>query len=404
MQPSAPTASSFAGYPPEARKLAIAHLALLRQLPLPLLPMLLRQVSTYDWQFPRERTRLEAQLRWLGSASPETLKTLTAPFAAISLPRSLEEMDWVADSPGYMEHLTATLWSTQQMTAFRAAASAYGKAAPAQAGSPMGSPTRLTVVVLAASLGAAPAAEPIFGKLRREGVLLTAVDPRHGLETLQAHVAARRVASPRSLAHWWIEGAAATDPLPAGTGVSYVSYSALEAARQHLLSRAQQAMRSGRSGPEELRSLLARTGPEQLGLPEDDPVLSRFKLSLLTEGSGTQIFATTFVQWAARECLRRAEPETLLLRFTPRQRQRGLDELLGGATGGAPDAAGSLVDAIEAAHLTWINLLRLPEPERVRFLAWQEGASSAVVIGPGLPRGTTSGTPMGMEQVLRLLL
>ncbi len=43
-------------------------------------------------------------------------------------------------------------------------------------------------------------------------------------------------------------------------------------------------------------------------------MLNRFQLSLLTEGSGTQVFATTFVQWAAREALRRAQPLTV---FTP---------------------------------------------------------------------------------------
>ena len=41
-------------------------------------------------------------------------------------------------------------------------------------------------------------------------------------------------------------------------------------------------------------------------------MLNRFQLSLLTEGSGTQVFSTTFVQWAAREALRRAQPLTLV--------------------------------------------------------------------------------------------
>ena len=45
------------------------------------------------------------------------------------------------------------------------------------------------------------------------------------------------------------------------------------------------------------------------GRPKDE-VLERFKVSLLTEGSGTQIFSTSFAQWAAREALRRAQPLT----------------------------------------------------------------------------------------------
>ncbi|HYY70759.1 MAG TPA: hypothetical protein VE734_13610, partial [Terriglobales bacterium] len=82
-------------------------------------------------------------------------------------------------------------------------------------------------------------------------------------------------------------------------------------------------------GPEALRTLLARLRPRDLGVNEaTDPVLARFELKLLTEGSGTQIFSTTFAQLAAREALRRAQPLTLLVRFAPRQRQRPMNELL----------------------------------------------------------------------------
>jgi hypothetical protein len=39
----------------------------------------------------------------------------------------------------------------------------------------------------------------------------------------------------------------------------------------------------------------------------------------------------------------------------------------------------------------------------LRFLVWFEGHREAVVIGPGLPRGTTSDSAMDMRQVLGLL-
>src|ERR1700727_3177186 len=82
-------------------------------------------------------------------------------------------------------------------------------------------------------------------------------------------------------------------------------------------------------GPEELRTNLARLLPSDLGMDKaGDAVLDRFQLKLLTEGSGTQIFSTTFAQWTAREALRRAQPLTLLVRFAPRQRQRPMNELL----------------------------------------------------------------------------
>ena len=55
-------------------------------------------------------------------------------------------------------------------------------------------------------------------------------------------------------------------------------------------------------GPEELRTYLARLTPSDLGMDRaGDAVLDRFQVKLLTEGSGTQIFSTTFAQWTARE-------------------------------------------------------------------------------------------------------
>src|SRR5262249_45234803 len=64
-------------------------------------------------------------------------------------------------------------------------------------------------------------------------------------------------------------------------------------------------------GPEALGTILAQMRPADLGLTGEgnrprEAVLDRFAVSLLTEGSGTQIFSTSFAQWAAREALRRA--------------------------------------------------------------------------------------------------
>ena len=71
--------------------------------------------------------------------------------------------------------------------------------------------------------------------------------------------------------------------------------------------------------------------PSSLGMNKaGDEVLDRFQVKLLTEGSGTQIFSTTFAQWATREALRRAQPLTLVVRFAPRQKQKPMNELLAG--------------------------------------------------------------------------
>jgi hypothetical protein len=160
-------------------------------------------------------------------------------------------------------------------------------------------------------------------------------------------------------------------------------------------------------GPEALRTFLARMRPSDLGMdgmrsdrPKDD-VLGHFEVSLLTEGSGTQIFSTVFAQWAAREALRRAQPLTLLVRFAPRQRQKPMNEMLSAVPAAAEvDFAGSLVDADMGAYYNWLNQQRLPGAEQSSFLVWFEGHSQALVVGPSTPRGTESTSSVDLGQLL----
>jgi hypothetical protein len=129
--------------------------------------------------------------------------------------------------------------------------------------------------------------------------------------------------------------------------------------------------------------------------------MSRFELSLLTEGSGTQIFSTTFVQWAAREALRRAQPLTLLARYAMRQRERPMNELLTEARNTPElDPQGSVIDADTGAYYTWLNQQRLPGASEATFIGWFEGGTEAVAIGPKFKRGSVSEAPVKLPDLL----
>jgi hypothetical protein len=157
-------------------------------------------------------------------------------------------------------------------------------------------------------------------------------------------------------------------------------------------------------GPEMLRTHLAQLRPSDLNFNNGDEILDRFRIKMLTEGSGTQIFSTTFAQWTAREALRRAQPLTLLVRFAPRQRQRPMNELLAAITETAElDPAGSLVDADMGAYYNYLNQQRLPGANQSSFLVWFEGHNQAVAIGPATPRGTTSNSAIEMAALLATL-
>ena len=375
MLPAQLKAESFAAYPPQARAFATENLVTLQQLPLGLLPSFLNEAIGYDWKLPAERAQIAREMHCLSSLPPSQLASRMQPFAALRLNPDLEAVDWVNSPAAFLEQFTAWLWSTHQMDALHAAADGYTTYLAAAAPVPPPAAPRLAIVIVgsgAEDIGFSP-----FRKLRPHGTFFNAVKPENCVETILTHATARASSSADPFSHWYIDGSTAAP----SAHLTRISYDALSDARAALLTRTQQTITSGTSGPEALRSLLAQLKPEDIGLASgsspDAAVLNHFQLSLLTQGSGTQIFSTTFVQWAGRECLRRAQPETLVLRYAPRQQQQTMNMMLSGATPGGLDPEGSLIDADMGAYYTWLNLRRLPGSDSSRFLVWFEGHSQA---------------------------
>jgi len=397
MLPSDLKPEQFNGYPPAARKLVTGSVGALQRSPLSFIPSLLREVIEYDFKFPPERKAIENELANLSSLSPEQMKEWFQEFAEIKVSTKLENVDWV-NSPGlFVEQLSAHLWATHQLDAFRKAAMNYASRLQAVAAPEPPPVPRLGIAVI--GQGADTHDEPLFRKLRAHGGYFSRVNPENGLETLLNAVAARAKAHAIAYGHWYIDGGREANHDPA---LTCVSYNALEPARAVLLRKMSGEIGRAGMGPEMLRTRLAQMRPADLGMGKaEDEVLDRFQVKLLTEGSGTQIFSTTFAQWAARETLRRAQPVTLLVRFAPRQRQRPMNELLSGLRPNADlDPAGSLVDADMGAYYTYLNQQRLSGAEKSSFLVWFEGHNEALAIGPAMPRGTESSSPTDLKQLL----
>ncbi|MGI8959107.1 MAG: hypothetical protein ACR2IV_04950 [Bryobacteraceae bacterium] len=401
MLPSQLKTEQFNGYPREARQIATSRIELLRQLPLSFLPLLLRELIAYDWKFPAERKELDNQLAYLGSLSPEQIRESMARFAQLRLSSDLEHVDWVNAPVQFSEQLTAHLWATHQIDAFRSASVEYvHKMNTARASERLPIP-RLGIVTI--GQGVTQNQYPLFRKLRPQGVYFKNVKPENGMSVLLDAVAARATKYPAPFGHWYIDGGKKATSCG---GLTCISYSSLDNVRAALVAKMRKVMQQGGGGPEMLRTMLAQMRPEELGLSSagDEAILNRFQVSVLTEGSGTQLFSTTFVQWCAREVLRRAQPLTLLARFAPRQHEQSMRELLAGTQQKAlPDLQGSLIDADMGAYYTWINQQRLSDAERSSFLVWFEDHDEAVAIAPALPRGTESNSPIDLQQLLRQL-
>jgi len=401
MLPSDLKLENFSTYPPEARKIVTDYLGTLQRLPISFAPGLLRELIDYDFKFPAERRAHERELAYLSSLSGAQLQECFQSFEQIRLSKQLEDFDWVKSPAKFVERLSAHLWSTHQLDAFRQASNNY--ADRLRTAVPVEAPPIPRLGVSVIGQGVAAYGEPLFRKLRSQGAYYSHINPENGFQYLLDAIAARAKAHPAPYGHWYIDGGESS---PADPGLTCISYKTLEPTRVALLRKMQEEIDRPGMGPEALRTMMAQMRPSDLGMNRlvakgQDEILQRFEVSVLTEGSGTQIFSTVFAQWAAREALRRAQPLTLLVRFAPRQRQRTMNELLS-ADPKAPelDLVGSLVDGDFASYYNWLNQQRLPGADRSSFLVWFEGHNQALAIGPSTPRGTESSSPADLKQVV----
>lgn len=400
MLPAALTPEAFKGYPPEARRLATERIDLLRRMPLAFAPLLLRELILYDWKFPAERRDIDRQFEYLAALDSAKFNSLMAPFAGIRLTAALESIDWVNSPAGFSEQLTSHLWATRQIDAFTAAAVDYvGKTAASAPDVPLPA-HRLGVVAI--GQGVDRSRIVLFRKLRRHGTYFPRVDAGRGWNAILETLDRRALEHPLPYAHWYIDGGR---PAPVeSVAIARISYEELTPARAALQAKMQKTYEAW-NGPEIFRTQLALMKPEDIGLSSArDPVLTRFQLSLLTEGSGTQVFSTTFAQWASREALRRAQPLTLVVRYAPRQRDRGMNELLAEAHAKPElDPQGSLIDADMGAYYTWLNHQRLSGAAQSKFLVWFEDHAEAVAIGPGMAPGAQATAAVSLGDILNRL-
>ena len=248
MTPDQLTDASFAGYSPQARQFAIAHLRLLQQLPIAVAPAFLREIIVFDLRFPAERRTFERQCVWLESLTPEQRARLLAPFRQISMPAGMAAKDWVGSPQAFLEELTAYLWSSSQIDAYRRAAQDL-LAAPLDETQQK---DRLVIVVVGKD---ATASSPqLFRKLAPHGATLhnlqwTPETPR------QLHATLRKDAGAVApYTRWYIDGG---EPWPHDTtSVDLLSYAQLRPVRENVLERMNRFTQSGPGGAEAMRRML----------------------------------------------------------------------------------------------------------------------------------------------------
>lgn len=379
------------------------QMRLLESLPVPLAAVMMQQMVRADRLFPVERNSLDRTLkRFVPPRTPSAEQSLQA-FAALKLSSDLQRLDWRTDPAGFVEKMTAELWSTGQIESFRDAAKLLATPVAAEELEEAKPVSRFTVVVLDRRLRAAESMPVLFRKLRPYGTFFPHANDDRGMATLERWLAARSAANPQAYAHWRVSGEIWN--VPSSDPVVSFSYNSLNTARLKVLALFNSMRHTAATGgPEGLRQTLLHLTPEQIGFSSTgDPVLQTFAKDIFTEGSGTQLYATTFVQWTIREALRRAQPATVLAHFTPRIQATSMDWYLSHFdVEPAFDNAASLMDAEMGTYLSYLNLMRLPQSEQSNFLVWHEGYGQALLIGSGMPQQTQSNSTMTLEKILAL--
>ena len=218
MLPSELKAEQFNGYPPAAKALASKYVSTFRELPLSFVPGLLRELIDYDYKFPAERKALEMELKNLAILSADERKLWMQGFASISMSSKLERFDWINSPAQFVEQLSAHLWTTHQLDAFRVAATSY--ADRRDAAIPAEEPVipRLGIAVVGEGVDAY--SEPLFRKLRPHGAYFSKVNPENGLDVLLDAVARRAKEHKGDYLHWYIDGG---DPAASDNALTCVS-------------------------------------------------------------------------------------------------------------------------------------------------------------------------------------
>ena len=396
---------SFVPYPPQARALAVEHVDAMKRMPLLLAAAILRQVIQFDWSFPAERQQLVRQLDLLSHMDAASFDSLVSPFASIPLSGELSKFDYVNHPQQFSERLTTYLWEKHLSDGYHSIAQVYqqylDKALPqAQPTTP-----RWTIVVI--GKGSQQGEYSLFRHLTAHGMLFSRLDPGGALEVLSSAVISRAHQYPLDYGHWYIDGGESIPAVAGDSQLTTLSYAKLVAAamREFALVKefASRGTSGGPIGPEAVGSYIVGLSPEELTLRGNasDAPLRHFEVNLITQGAGCQIFSTTFVQWAARECLHRAQPLTLFARFSTRQNNAPMEQLLArNPLEQTQDPEGSLIDADMGAYYTWINQSRLPGAQESRFLVWFEDHNLACVVSPRLPGGKTFTGSIQMREVL----
>jgi hypothetical protein len=182
-----------------------------------------------------------------------------------------------------------------------------------------------------------------------------------------------------------------------------LSYDRLRTYREELTRALNSKIQSGVASPQEFaayaRSL--QIAPPAGTLLYSADVLLAFVRDVLLTGNGTLLVNNTFVEWAAVQALRRAQPRMLVTRFGVRDRLKPFSSMVLFSQPRAsdhipvtPDPAGSFIDVEQLSYYIWLNAEKSPAyRNKTLYLFFAEGVDEMLAIRSDVPPATRSSAP-----------
>ena len=216
---------------------------------------------------------------------------------------------------------------------------------------------------------------------------------------------------------WFIESHEALHALcdgkNAGTSagsLTGLSYDRLHTYRDDLTRALNSKIQSGVESPQAFaayaRSLQIAPPPGALLYSAD--VLLAFVRDVLLTGNGTLLMNNTFVEWAAVQALRRAQPRILVTRFGVRDKLKPFSSMIlfsqARASDQIPivqDPVGSFIDVEQLSYYVWLNAEKNPAyRKKTLYLFLAEGVNEMLAIRSDVPAATASPvTPARLSDV-----
>ena len=455
----------------EAAALARDHAAVMRRLPATVHAFILAEMQKWPTLFPAEHRYQRALLEYLSGAPAGELTQLSAGIAKVEAEASLSRIS-ERDPARFQDLAQAALRKQSLVPAWRREVDLFFQQIDPQLESrlyPPDAPRRLVVQLYSRDIAVQP--EKLWSRLKAQGtripLSLDGVKNRDGyLRALfgagsddqkgslfgrlradatfaatdswivETHAALHdlvlqtpgsgsadprvsAVALAKAEAQSAKAGTASREPRTLSTSFTGLSYERLLPYRDTLMKALFSKVQSGVESPQAFaayaRSLTL--APEPGTLPNPDAIVQAFVRDVLLTGNGTLFVNNTFVEWAAVQALRRAQPRLLVARYGVRDKLKPFSSLLlfsqPRASDQIPlieDPVGSFIDAEQLSYYVWLQAEKSAAYRKKTlylFLAESQGEmlairSDAPGPSPSLPAASLGDVYATMAQWLGL--